>query len=199
MTWLDRMLSPIMPSAEKAAGGKPSAVRAVFYLIGVLILALALVLLWKFGPRRASPLPVPVAAAPIDLHNEGLLASDLPEDEWLRLADRHAAAGDLRLALRALYLGALAILNGRGFLTIHACKSNRDYERELRRRSRDSGLSQIFRLSIRSFEQSWYGFHQVTADQLQSFREALVQYRGAKPSGLPTGFRPAPKSEVPNV
>lgn len=116
-------------------------------------------------------------AKPVDLNNEGLLASDLPEDEWLQLADRFLASGDLRLALRALYLGTLALLSRRGFLTIHACKSNRDYERELRRRSRDAGLSQIFGRNIRSFEQSWYGFHAVTGEQFQEFRDNLGRMR----------------------
>ena len=81
--------------------------------------------------------------------------------------------------LRTLYLGTLALLNHRGFLTIHACKSNRDYERELRRRSRDSALSQIFRLNIRSFEQSWYGFHEVTGEQIQHFRDNLGRMRSS--------------------
>ena len=73
----------------------------------------------------------------------------------------------------ALYLATLALLNHRGLLTIHACKSNRDYEGEFRRRSRDTGLAPIFRLNIRSFEQSWYGFHEVTTEQLQLFRDNL--------------------------
>jgi hypothetical protein len=178
MDWIDRMLRPIMPAAPKDEGGKPSGVRPAFYLIGILMLALAAVLLWKFGPRRKPLLPsVPPAATAIDLQNEIVLASDLPEDEWLRLADQHAASGDLRLALRALYLGTLALLNRRGFLTIHACKSNRDYERELRRRARDGALAQIFGLNIRSFEQSWYGFHEVTNEQLAAFRVNLGRLR----------------------
>jgi hypothetical protein len=176
--WIDRLLRPIMPASDRTQAGKPSAVRPVFYVFGIAIVALALVLLWKFGPRRIAPIPVPVAAAgAVDLNNEGLLASDLPEDEWLRMADRYASSGDLRLALRALYLGTLALLSHRGFVTIHACKSNRDYERELRRRSRDSGLNQIFCLNIRSFEQSWYGFHEVTGAQIQDFRDNLGRMR----------------------
>ena len=135
-------------------------------------------MLWKFRPRKKTP-AFPVSAGPrdVDLTNEGLLASDLPEDEWLQMAERYAASGDLRLALRALYLGTLALLNHRGLVSIHACKSNRDYEGELRRRSRDTGLTQIFRSNIRSFEQSWYGFHQVTSDQLQTFRDNLGRMR----------------------
>ncbi len=178
LDWIDRLLRQTTPSIDKAQPGKPSAVRPIFYALAVLISALALVLIWKFGPRRKL-LPLAIATAPpaIDLTNEGLLASDLPEDEWLQMAERYANSGDLRLALRALYLGTLALLNRRGLLTIHACKSNRDYEGELRRRGRDTGLSQIFRQNIRSFEQSWYGFHEVTSDQIQNFRDNLGRMR----------------------
>jgi hypothetical protein len=175
--WINRMLRPIMPSIDKTEAGKPSGVRPIFYGFAVVILALALVLLWKFGPRRKAPVALSVAEGAIDITNEGVLASDLPEHEWLQMADRYLTAGDLRLALRALYLGTLALLNHRGLVTIHACKSNRDYEREVRRRSHDSDLSQIFRLNIRSFEQSWYGFHEVTGDQLQTFRDNLGRMR----------------------
>jgi hypothetical protein len=178
LDWIDSMLRPIMPSIEKADSGKPAGVRPVFYALGIVVLAIAILLLWKFGPRRKADLPIPGApTAPIDLNNEGLLASDLPEDEWLRMADRYAIAGDLRLALRALYLGTLALLNHRGYVTIHACKSNRDYERELRRRTRDAALSSIFGVNIRSFEQSWYGFHEVTSQQIQDFRDNLGRMR----------------------
>lgn len=178
MDWIDRALRPVMPASARKEGGRPSAVRPAFYALAGLVLALAALLVWKFGLRRRPLLaPPPVSGPAVDLNDEGVLASDLPEDEWLRLADQHAASGDLRLALRALYLGTLALLNRRGFLTIHACKSNRDYERELGRRARDGGLSQIFRLNIRSFEQSWYGFHEVTQDQLETFRDNLGRMR----------------------
>jgi hypothetical protein len=178
LDWIDRMLRNSLPSMDKKQAGRPKAVRPVFYLIGAAILGLALLLLWKYGPRRKTSAFVP-AAGPrtVDLMNEGLLASDLPEDEWLQMAERYASSGDLRQALRALYLGTLALLNHRGLLTVHACKSNRDYEGELRRRSRDGGLTQVFRSNIRSFEQSWYGFHEVTGEQLQSFRDNLGRMR----------------------
>jgi hypothetical protein len=176
--WIEAALRPILPAMDRTQTGKPSGVRPVFYGIGIAILAIAIILLWKFGPRRKplQTLPIPVAKS-VDLNNEGLLASDLPEDEWLQMADRYLTSGDLRLALRALYLGTLALLSHRGFLTIHACKSNRDYERELRRRSRDAGLSGIFGHNVRSFEQSWYGFHPVTGEQLQDFRDNLGRMR----------------------
>jgi hypothetical protein len=175
--WLRRLLTRNQPVVERAATGRLAGVRPIFYFIGVAILALALVLLWKFWPQPTPTPPVSVASAVVDLTNEGVLASDLPEDEWLAMAERYTGSGDLRLALRALYLGTLALLNRRGLVTVHACKSNRDYEGELRRRSRDNGLTQIFHLNIRSFEQSWYGFHEVTGDQLQLFRDNMGRLR----------------------
>lgn len=176
--WIGNMLRNTVPAPGKTQPGKPTAVRPVFYLLGLGITGLALALLWKFGSRKKLSVAA-VAAGPsaVDLTDEALLASDLPEDEWLQMAERYAGSGDLRLALRALYLGTLALLNHRGLLTVHACKSNRDYERELRRRSRDNGLTQIFGVNIRSFERSWYGFHDVTGEQLQIFRENLGRMR----------------------
>jgi hypothetical protein len=178
LDWIGRMLRPVMPYADPSQAGKPKAVRPIFYVFAAAVLLIMLTLLWKFRPRKKEPTPIAGSATrAIDLNNEGLLASDLPEDEWMKMADRYASSGDLRLALRALYLGTLALLTHRGFLTIHACKSNRDYERELRRRARDAGLSQIFGVNVRSFEQSWYGFHEVTAEQIQDFRDNLGRMR----------------------
>ena len=72
-----------------------------------------------------------------DLADETLLASQLPEDEWLRLARDFGDAANHRLALRAFYLSILAGLGERGLLAIARHKSNRDYLLELRRRARD--------------------------------------------------------------
>ena len=178
LDWIGRMLRNTLPALDKTHPGPPAAVRPVFYALALLVVALAAFLIWKFGPRRKSPLSIPASAPPaVDLSGEAVLASDLPEDEWLQMAERYANSGDLRLSLRALYLGALALLSQRGLLTIHACKSNRDYERELHRRSRDSNLAGIFHLNLRSFEQAWYGFHEVTGEQLRDFRDNLGRMR----------------------
>ena len=178
MDWIRTLLGGDRMVAEKVNTNKPSgAVRPVFYLIGIVFLAIAGVLVWKFRPRKNEEALAIAGASGVDLNKEGLLASDLPEDEWLAMAERHAGTGDLRLALRALYLGTLAMLNGRGFVTIHASKTNRDYEGEVRRRSRDNALTHTFGANVRSFERSWYGFHEVTGEQLQLFRDNLARMR----------------------
>jgi hypothetical protein len=44
-------------------------------------------------------------AGEIDLRSEEIVASQLPEDEWMRLAREQMSKGDTRLAVRALFLG----------------------------------------------------------------------------------------------
>ena len=71
--------------------------------------------------------PVTGRALPPDLAAEDLLATQLPEDEWLSLARGLLASGERRLALRAFYLSLLAGLGERKLLVIARHKSNRDY------------------------------------------------------------------------
>ena len=95
------------------------------------------------------------------LADEGLLASSLPEDDWLRLARELLAKGEARLALRAFYLSTLALLAGRGLVGISRLKSNGDYLHEVRRRARDRdpALPTAFARAVRGFERAWYGRH----------------------------------------
>ena len=58
IAWIGRSLRNTMPAIDRTKPGRPSAVRPVFYLMGIAIMALAIVLLWKFGPRRKTPAPV---------------------------------------------------------------------------------------------------------------------------------------------
>ncbi|HEY3835218.1 MAG TPA: hypothetical protein VGL72_01540, partial [Bryobacteraceae bacterium] len=61
--WIENLLRPVLPASPGGGDGKPSVVRPVFYGIGIVILGLALMLLWKFGPRRKTVgiAPIPVA------------------------------------------------------------------------------------------------------------------------------------------
>jgi hypothetical protein len=108
----------------------------------------------------------------IRLDAEDLTADRLPEDGWLELAARCIEEGNFRFALRAYYLANLAWLGRNRFLTIHAGRTNREYELELRRRARGFGEArQWFGLNIVAFERSWYGQHAVSADDAGEFRQ----------------------------
>jgi hypothetical protein len=108
----------------------------------------------------------------VDLENDGLVASQLPEAEWLRLARQQIVAGQYRLAVRALFLGCLANLGERGVIAVARHKSNRDYQSELMRRAKDRPqLVAAFGDSVRKFERIWYGEHAVDEEEAMGFVE----------------------------
>ena len=85
-------------------------------------------------------------------------ASRLPADGWLELARQQMAAGEWRLALRALFLATLARHAYEGLLSLAKFKTNLDYEAELRRRAHSrTVLVEEFRGRRRQFEEVWYG------------------------------------------
>ena len=86
--------------------------------------------------------------------------------------------GELRLALRALYLAGLAHLAQRDMIRVAKFKSNRDYERELRRRARAlPELQAAFAENVGIFDRVWYGLHDVTQESLQRFQMNLEKIK----------------------
>lgn len=118
--------------------------------------------------RAVTPPKAPVVAPTPDLESEDTTADQLPEDEWLRLARQKLEDGDLRQALRALFLAALSLLGAHGLILIRRSKSNFDYERELsRKRNSAPGLDEIFSADRNLFERCWYGAHPVTTAEFE--------------------------------
>lgn len=109
-----------------------------------------------------------------DLEDENISAEDLPVDEWVALAMEMFQNGDVRLAVRALFLSGLAFLGEQRFLQIRRFKSNREYLRELGRRAHgDTELNQAFEWSVNEFESIWYGNHEATSRLYEAFQENL--------------------------
>lgn len=141
-----------------------------------LLIGIAIFVIWKaiisYINRRSPPVVAGVSAANTtpNLENEDVLADELPEDEWVALAKSLWAEGKLRLAVRATYLSVLASLSKADYLTIKRFKSNRDYERELRRRvAGETELTVRFAQTVRVFEDTWYGEHVITQTGLQEY------------------------------
>jgi hypothetical protein len=93
-------------------------------------------LFWLRRRREEPQITIPVAAAPLPDLRDVAVASERSEDEWFALANRLEVEGNLRLALRAAYLGLLAGLAQRAWLTIRRDRTNREYLDEFTRRWR---------------------------------------------------------------
>ena len=155
----------------------------VFSLIALVIVA-GILIFKKWRAKRLAALSAQaIAAASIpDIHDENILANQLPADEWLALAREFAGKGEYRGALRALFLASLALLAGQQLVAIARGKTNYDYLRELRRRAHAlPAVPQIFGENILTFERVWYG--RDTADEnlvseseqrLSSLRESVA-------------------------
>jgi hypothetical protein len=120
-------------------------------------------------PRPVEIVPAAIAAAP-DLTDENVKADDLSTRRWLTLAGELAENGELRLAVRALYLATLAHLADHELITIEVYKSNHDYERELKRRAHEHPeLISIFSSNLNSFERVWYGMYRIARADFDAF------------------------------
>ena len=166
-----------VPSGSSGAGLFGALLsRPVLLGLAAILTGAILFLFWRQwqGRRAAVVVGKAVAAGPApvpDLTDDTVLATQLPEDEWLRLADGLLARGERRLALRALYLSGLSSLAARGLLAIARHKSNRDYVQELRRRGRiEPALQEAFGRNVARFERVWYGAHAADDALLSEFQ-----------------------------
>ena len=131
-----------------------------------------------FRHRLKAAAVTPKTPEPIDLAREEVTADQLPEDEWLRLAGELIQKGDWRLALRALFLAGLVHLSMREMIALARHKSNRDYQKELRRRApAQLEVQQAFGDNLRSVERAWYGEHHVSQEILADFQSNLERIR----------------------
>jgi len=168
---VQRWVGKLFPGGD-AKDGKGAATRPSFGWLSVLqwgafllivgvagLLVFALWKVWRHN-RAGAPLAAvaPVPAVTPDLRDENVEASRLPAEGWLDLARQQVAAGEWRLALRALFLATLARRAREGLLSLARFKTNLDYEAELRRRARqNTALVEEFRRRRRQFEEVWYG------------------------------------------
>ncbi len=147
----------------------------IYALLGLVVVAGAVVairLVRAARPRQVTASEgVPGA---ITLDADDLAADRLPEEEWLVLAEEALAAGKSRLGLRALYLATLAWMGRSGYLSIHAGKTNHEYELDLKRRLRTSPDARaLFGVNVRVFERAWYGLHEVENSEIEEFRARM--------------------------
>jgi hypothetical protein len=178
--WLQSFFkSPSVPGSSSPVDWIGLSKAVAVLLAAVLAAWLGWLIVRAFlGRKKAAPAQALATPPPIDLTADQLVADQLPEDGWLALAREHAARGELALAQRAAWLAGLAHLGTRELIGIARHKSNRDYERELRRRARDrAGLLGAFDENLGAFERAWYGRHEVTPDGYRHFERNFDRIR----------------------
>jgi hypothetical protein len=155
--------------------------QSLMGIAGVLIVAMAIMLLWN--SRRRGPAPhaaaAGTAAAITDLADEAVTPQMRPEHEWLRAAEEMFARGEHRLAIRALHLAGLRHLGERGWITLAPAKTGHEYGAELARRLRDLPEARArYAHGLRAYEEVWYGFAAPSAELFAGVREQWNSLRG---------------------
>jgi len=171
----------LSPGKGKQGTWKQKDLRLWLTLIAILTIGAGVVLFWLRRRREAAAqLSILLAIAPLPDLSDSAVASERSEDEWFALADRLEREGDFRLALRSVYLGLLAGLAQREWLTIRRDRTNRDYLNEFTRRWRrrpQAALEQRIEIpeklrgSLRQFDRVWYGSHVPTPEAVAAYRQ----------------------------
>ncbi|HEX7359160.1 MAG TPA: hypothetical protein VF283_01585 [Bryobacteraceae bacterium] len=176
--WISEVIHRLLggqsePKKQKRPRGHPRPASWMYAIGGIMLLAI-LAALARMRTRR-TPVPNPPApgAKQPDAADEQMLATDVPEDEWLRLAREYRSKGEIRLAVRAMYLSNLAYLGARQLISVQKSKTNGIYERELFLRTRERSLTAPFSSTNRIYERAWYGFHEVTAECIEQFENGV--------------------------
>jgi hypothetical protein len=184
--FVDWLKGQTPPPPKKGDVPPPAVSLRVLSWLVIVILAGALAALLiraKRVPRSPDSAPLPAPPLAIDLEDPSLLASQLPESEWLALARDFLARGDYRMALRAYFLASLAFLASKELVAIGRSKSNLDYLGEVRRRARSlRGLDALFAAEILTFESAWYGLHDVGDSEVRGFAETFERMRSMIPA-----------------
>jgi hypothetical protein len=180
-----RIVRKLWPRALTVSGGKPTNgalkdLRFWLVLIAILTIGAGAVLLWLRRRQEATSVSVPVTIEPLPDLSDAVVAGEHSEDEWFALAERLEGEGELRLALRAAYLGLLAGLAQREWLTIRRDRTNREYLEEFTRRWRRRPQAAVspqtetpekLGSSLRGFDRVWYGSHVLTPAAVVAYRQ----------------------------
>ena len=170
---LDHLPKREHASSEHGKGWSMEGVNLLLYiLLAVSVLALVFIIMIHLRqlPKGKKVKALEIPAAMPDVEDENVTADRLPTDEWITLAQSLIEKGELRLALRALFLANLAWLGQKELIRIARFKSNRDYLRELAIRAHVyPDLPPKFSDSMRIFERVWYGRYEADAELIRIF------------------------------
>ncbi len=174
--WMDRKLNnePVGPVSKSEPRDWRNPVRLLMFLtlaVAASVLGIVLYRMIKRRKAKGGAIAAATTAPPISLDDDAA-ATQLPTDEWMELAAQFLENGDLRMAIRAMFLGCLSSLAHKEHIVIARHKSNRDYIQELERRAHDrEAMLGAFTANVALIERIWYGMHNTTTDMLRTFTD----------------------------
>jgi len=112
--------------------------------------------------------------------NPGYFGSSTRQTNYDQLLKEALDAGDIRLAIRYLYLKGLMALDNRKLIKMRSWKTGADYVQELSGEGRSAPRSAFVRLK-QVFDYTWYGEFEPDASDLQLCREIVDELQKAKP------------------
>ncbi len=178
--WIAEKLSGIRwPDKKRPRSGRVGSVAPdlLMYLLLTAVACSLGVFVYRVWRRSRLEAEKPEVADNVyvpDVSDEGVMADEMPADNWLQMARKLMEKGKVRLAIRAFFLASLSHLAQQELITIARFKSNRDYEYELNMKARAMpDLLEAFAQNLRIFESIWYGMHEITGDALTTFKKNL--------------------------
>ena len=174
--WLDRVF-PSTPNIPATSSGMGSLKVWLQVLVYALVAGLIGFLLYRFIPffsRRFGGRDRTKRGDRVILGEH--VASDTSAADLFADAEALAREGDLRGAIRKGYVALLCELNDRKVIGLARHKTNRDYLRDMRKRS--DILPNVQDLTS-NFERSWYGLREAEDSDWEDFRMRYRETVGA--------------------
>ena len=172
--WLKNMLfRPRPPQVQPPAMKAPKLEVPIWILLGLVVLfVLALIVRWIMErPVNDEPLrPARVGDAPKLEMSQTENALDHSVDEWELFAQQWLQRGDVRQAVRALYLATLVHLHRERRIDYNRAFTNWMYVRQFKG-EQDARLT--LRRLTQMFDEVWYGDRDLGAEQYQAFEQGV--------------------------
>jgi hypothetical protein len=189
LEWLTKLLDSIAPNT---AGGNAGAARVTMFLVVAIPVLLALIVLVRAlrTRRRRAAAGTDVTMDAVPGSPAVAAAADLPADA-LGYAQRLAAAGEHRDAVRALYGGAARHLVEAGAVARMRTRTNREMLRDVAASA--PALAVSFEALTGDFDRAWYGHADPGADGFEHARGAYVRVVAPEASAAPPASAASPE------
>lgn len=161
--WLNRYLTKFFPKAEFTE----DASEWISYGMVGLGIAIVLLLLVMFSSRVVRENRF--FSKPVGTEAELVLS---PQSHLIE-AENRSGEGDLRSAIRHLFLAYLLHLDQNKWIEAKAWKTNGEYLDELQEARAE--IAKTFRVLATQFEATWYGGRPISNEDYREYRQQVVQ------------------------